>query len=206
MSPRPRDPAVRTRLVTAAARVLAEEGPPALTVRRLSRETATSTMSIYTHFGSMDELRREVRRDGFTRLEAALDAVPTSGDPVTDLAAAGEVYFDFGVSDPHRYRAMFVDRPLDDDAAGTPTFDRLVTGVRACIDAGRLPADITAAEVIWAAQLWSMRHGMVSMTLTGVLPIEQARLVLTDMTYRLLVGYGDTRDAARASLDQAVPA
>lgn len=196
---------MRTKLVAVAARVLAEEGPPALTVRRLSRETATSTMAIYTHFGSMEELRREVRRDGFARLEAALDAAPSTGDPVADLAAAGDVYFRFGVSDPHRYRAMFVDRPLDGDEAGATTFERLATAVRACIEAGRFVAAEPALEVIWAAQLWSMRHGMVSMTLTGVLPIERARLVLADMTYRLLIGYGDAPDAARTSLDRAAP-
>ncbi len=45
-----------------------------------------------------------------------------------------------------------------------------------------------------------MRHGMVTMAVTGLLPPEQARFVVDDMTYRLLVGFGDDPDRARRSL------
>jgi AcrR family transcriptional regulator len=204
MSPRRRDPGIRARLLAAAARLLAEEGPAALTVRRLSAETGTSTMAIYTYFGSMEELRRAVRRDGFERLEVRLDAVVTTGDPVADVVGAGEVYFDFALSDPHLYRAMFVDRPLeDDDDVGQPTFERIVAAVLSGIRADRFRPEDSSLATVWAAQLWSMRHGMVTMTLTGALTPEQARFVLSDMMYRLLVGYGDSPAAARASIERA---
>jgi hypothetical protein len=49
--------------------------------------------------------------------------------------------------------------------------------------------------------MWSMRHGMVTMTVAGFLPAEQARFVLDDMTLRLLIGYGDAPDRARDSID-----
>jgi hypothetical protein len=47
-----------------------------------------------------------------------------------------------------------------------------------------------------------MRHGMVIMSVAELLPDEQARFVLDDMTFRLLVGYGDDPDRARRSIEQ----
>lgn len=209
--PRPRDPDLRDTLLTAAARVLAEEGPSALTVRRLTRETGASATAVYTYFGSMDDLRREIRRDGFARLQAALDAVGETGDPVADLAASAEVYFAFGLADPHRYRAMFVDRPVEDDTEGEATFRRLTRQVERGVDDGRFadPARNTdgatvdgAVSTVWAAQVWSMRHGMVTMTLSGALPADAARHVLADMLLRLAVGYGDRPERARDSVER----
>lgn len=203
MSPKRADPAVRLALLAAAARVLAEEGPPALSARRMAAETGTSSMSVYTHFGGMDELRRAVRREGFDRLVDELDAVPDTDDPVADLAAAGSVFFTHGVAEPHLYRAMFLDPPPEDpEDPGAAVFERLVAQARRCVAAGRFEAAEETMVIAWAAQLWSMRHGMVTMTVTGGLAAEHARFVLADMTVRLAIGYGDDRAEARQSVER----
>jgi len=203
VSPRSADPQLRTRLIEAAARVLAEAGPAALTSRRLAAEVGSSTMAVFTRFGSMAEIRRAVREEGFARLNARLDAARASDDPVADLVAAGVVFFAAGVADPHLYRAMFLDRPPEDDDLGAGTYARLVALVRRAVTAGRFPAARESLVPVWAAQLWSMPHGMVVMTVAGLLPGEQARFVLDDMTLRLLIGYGDDPDRARRSIEQA---
>ena len=81
MPPRSADPHLRERIVTTAARLLATEG--AVSARRLARELGTSTMVIYTHFGGMDELSRQVMRRGFGDFGAELDrgAVTTTQSP-----------------------------------------------------------------------------------------------------------------------------
>ena len=200
MSPRAADPRIRMTLIDTAARILAEEGPAALTSRRLATEIGTSTMTVFSRFESMAELRQAVREEGFTRLEDRLDAVEVTDDPVADLVTAGAVFFAEGVASPHLYRAMFLDPPPRDDDLGVGIFNRLVALVRRCVDAGRFPGAREALIPAWAAQLWSMRHGMVVMTVTGLLPADQARFVLDDMTYRLLVGYGDDPTHARRSV------
>ncbi|MEW2517050.1 TetR/AcrR family transcriptional regulator [Actinacidiphila alni] len=206
MSPQRRDPAIRALLIDAAARILAEGGTAALTTRRLAAETSRSTMAIYTHLGSMEEVQHAVRVEGFARLAAVADAIPRSPDPVANLARVSDAYFSFGLGQPHLYRAMFIDRPVRDDDAGAAAFDRIADAVRRCIDAERLPDVEPTMVLMWAAQLWSMRHGIVTMVLSGALPEPQARLVLSDMTLRLLIGYGDDPAAARHSLDHALPA
>ncbi len=188
-------------LVEAAARVLAEEGPAALTSRRLAAEIGSSTMVVWSRFQSMAEIRWAVREEGFIRLNARLDTRPASDDPVADLVAAGVVFFASGVANPHLYRAMFLDRPPEDDNLGAGTFERLVALIGRCVAAGRFPAAQESLVPVWAAQLWSMRHGLVVMTVAELLPNEQARFVLDDMTFRLLVGYGDNPARARRSIE-----
>ena len=205
MSPRPSDPAVRTALIEAGARILAVDGPGALSTRRLASETGTSTMAVYTYFGSMDELRRGIRAEGFARLAGTLSALPRTRDAVADLAAGGLAYVTSGLDSPALYRAMFTDRPpAGDDDAGAQLFQRVVDDVTRCMADGRFDAADPSLAVPWAGEIWTMRHGMVTLVLSGLLPTQQARFLLTDMTYRLVVGYGDTPPAARQSVEDGM--
>lgn len=203
MSPRSSDPAVRAALIDVAARILAAEGPRGLSTRRLATEAGLSTMAVYTRFGSMDELRLAIRSEGLARLAAKLDARPCTDDPVADLAADGIIYFTAGLADPEMYRVMFTERPPDGDDSGTGIFRSLVNTVGRCVEAGRFgPADESLATM-WAGEFWTMRHGAVTLALTGLLPERQVRFLLADMTYRLAVGCGDDPAAARCSVEDA---
>lgn len=190
MSPKVADASVRTTLVETAAAILAAEGPAALTLRRLAGEVGTSTMAIYTHFGGMDELRREIRREGFRRLGEQLDAAGRTDDPLADLAALGWAYYASATASPNLYRAMFLEGPVDDQdlETGLETFERLVAGVQRCIDAGRFAdADADATDV--ATQLWALEHGVVSLQLAHLLAPEQAVASLRSIGVNLLRAY-----------------
>ena len=115
MSPKIADEQVRDALIEAAARLLAREGPSALTARRLAAQVSTSTMALYTHFGSMDGLRRAVRTECFARLTDYFDSVPVTRDPVADLAALGWAYCFNAVANPQLYRAVFLEPPTDEE-------------------------------------------------------------------------------------------
>jgi WHG domain-containing protein len=97
--------------------------------------------------------------------------VAHTDDPVADLAAGGAAYFANGLAHPAMYRAMFVDRPPDGgDDPGSAVFVRLVEAVRRCIDAGRFQPAEPTTSLAWAAELWAMRHGVVTLALSDLLP------------------------------------
>ncbi len=185
MSPKVADPALRTALLEAAARVIAEEGSAALSLRRLAGEVGTSTMAIYTHFGGMDELRLEVRREGFARLGAHMAAAAHSDDPVADLAELGQAYFANALANPNLYRVMFMEHlPDDEEHVGRETFDVLVDGVRRCIEGGRFrPADPVAV----ANQVWAVTHGVAALHLSGFLTLEEAQQVFAEGGLNLIM-------------------
>lgn len=95
-------------------------------------------MAMYTHFGSMDDLRRAIRDAGYARLARFWGAVSRTRDPVADLTVSGASYVGFALANPNLYRAMFFETPNTDkhvpppDVAGTG-----VDFVRRCMDAGR---------------------------------------------------------------------
>lgn len=203
VSPRAPDPAVRTALVETAARLIAAEGSAQLSLRRLAREVGTSTMAVYTHFGSMDELRRAVRLEGFARLGADLAAVAPTDDPVADLVVLGGAYWANATGRPHLYRAMFMEGPVDEADAGTglETFDHLVRCVGRAVDDGRFtPPD----PVPLAHQVWAMTHGVVTLHLAGFSTEDEALGTLAATGQSLFVAFGDAPTATAASLERAL--
>ena len=161
----------RGRLLEAAARLLGEEGPAALTTRRLAREVGTSTMAVYTHFGGMPDLVREIVAEGFARLERRVATVPTTDDPMLDLRALAAAYLANARENPHLYAVMFGSASLggyrlseDERAVGLVAFGQLVAGIVRAMDAGRLRAGDPAAA---AGQVWTALHGFVMIELAG---------------------------------------
>lgn len=164
---------VRREVLDIAARLLSEEGPAALTARRLAAEAGTSTMAVYTHFGGMPALVREVIVEAFTRLGDHLATVTPGEDTLDDLRRLAIAYRQNALDNPHLYAVMFGTVPLgryrpqpEEPELGRYTFDVLVDGTRRAMLAGRLaPGD--AQHV--AAQLWSALHGYVMLELAGFL-------------------------------------
>ncbi|MET0461447.1 MAG: TetR/AcrR family transcriptional regulator [Ilumatobacteraceae bacterium] len=204
--PRAKNPEVGDRMLEAAARVLAEEGPAAVTARRLAAEVGASTMAVYTHFGSMDELLVRLWRLGFTRFGEALDGPSVTGDPVADWATQGWAYRRFAHGNRHLYRVMFddglvaskVDQPADQEAA-MATFVSLLTRLQRCADAGRWVIDDVqlAGEAVWAGV-----HGAVSIEFTGYFRDvgRDAEAAYAETMRRLALGFGDDAQAVAHSL------
>src|ERR1700759_1099309 len=77
---------VQERLVEAAIRLLAEQGPSAIKARTVASAAGLSTMVVYSHFGGIPELTRAVIDQGFRELEAAFSQLPVTDDAIADLA------------------------------------------------------------------------------------------------------------------------
>jgi AcrR family transcriptional regulator len=160
-------------LVDVAARLLAEDGPAGLSLRRVAAEAGTSTMAVYTRFGDKRRLLAAMHREGFRRLGQALRDVPQTDDPVADLLAMGLAYRDSALAGRHLYVLMF-GRPLPDfspdeegQAVARAAYEPLLDAVRRCQAAGAM-AEHDAERV--ALHLWSTSHGMVSLELNDQLP------------------------------------
>ena len=172
-SPAPTDqPDVRRRLLEEAARILGEEGPSALSVRRLSTRSGTSTMAVYTHFGAMSAVVDEVATEGFRRLIDHVDAVGVTSDPLADLQRMAGAYRDNALENRHLYAVMFGAVSVGGLGGSGPdlevcdaAFGQLVAGVARAMDADALrPGDPAAV----AAQFWSALHGYVMLELAGM--------------------------------------
>jgi AcrR family transcriptional regulator len=191
MSSQPVDAAdLRQRLLEGAARLLGEEGPSALSTRRLASEAGTSTMAVYTHFGGMPALVREVVAEGFARLAAHMAEVEHTDDALDDLRRLATAYRQNALDNPHLYAVMFGTASLggyrlthEELEIGRYTFDGLVDATRRVMEAGGLRPD--NPEYV-AGQLWSALHGYVMLELAGYHREETAEHVLWPMLANLI--------------------
>jgi AcrR family transcriptional regulator len=205
VSPRQADAELAGNLIETAARLLAEEGPHALTTRRLAAEVGTSTTAVYTYFGGMDDLVRAMVHKGFKMLSDRLGTVAETEDPVSDVAALGIAYRRNAAEHRHLYGVMFGGSSLagfkltdDDRLNGRYTLDILVKAVARCIAAGRFRAG--EAELV-AHQMWIALHGLVTLELGGYLiwPYD-ADACFDAQVWGLLIAAGDEGEAAARSL------
>ncbi|MFC5183328.1 TetR/AcrR family transcriptional regulator [Actinomadura harenae] len=205
MSPRRADPNVRPALIEVGARLLAEEGPTALSARRVAGEAGCSTMAVYTHFGGMSGLVREMVHVGFTRLKKCFLQVAETDDPVADMALLGRAYRRNGHENPHLYAVMFGASSLasfslseSDRQHGRYTLAGVARCAERCIDAGRFADD---DPMLVANQMWIAVHGAVALELGGYLvePYDADQCFETQLS-GLMVSAGDAREDAERSV------
>ncbi|EHR52740.1 transcriptional regulator [Saccharomonospora marina XMU15] len=211
MSRRSRHHSARSELIEVAARLLADDGPDSLSVRRVAAAAGTSTMSVYTHFGSMSGLIQEVVQEGFNRLAREFDRIGRSADPVEDLALYGRVYRAVATANAHLYSVMFGGRTLasfklseQDRHYGRFNLSKIVECCGRCIESGRFHE---RDAMLLAHHFWLAMHGIATLEIGGYL-IEPypADLVFETQVVMLMVGAGDNSLAASESVRNSAEA
>lgn len=147
---------LRPALLRAAARVLEQDGPAALSLRELARRAGVSHSAPYRHFADREALLAALAAEGFALLGEAL--ARSSGRQM------GEAYVDFALEHPQRFRLMF---------GGHLRFSRhralaavAARPYRALLDAFRAQPSIADPEKA-AAAAWSLVHGLAHLLLDG---------------------------------------
>jgi AcrR family transcriptional regulator len=177
----------RRPVLEAAARLLAEEGPHGLSLRRIAAEAGGSTQLVYTLFGGKSGLADALYAEGFGRLAAACRAAlvecPPPGDPER-LMAIGRAYRAFAKREPAFFAVMFGKAIPDFTPTSATsgrcranTFGNLVAEVQACLDAGTLVAGDSLAGTASGAEglarlCWVTVHGLSALESAGMLRLD----------------------------------
>jgi AcrR family transcriptional regulator len=158
-------------LVGVAEALLIDEGPHALSLRRIADAAGTTTQSVYTEFGGKPGLVDALFRAGFQRLADRLAATVLPSGHVERLLELAIVYRSVAHDYPAHYELM-TGRPVAEYQAppdslqfASSTLQPLRDAVAGAIAAGVLRGD--AAQV--AEQMWAAAHGHISLELSGLL-------------------------------------
>lgn len=170
----------REAILAAAATVLSEEGPAALTIRRVAQAVNASTKVIYTSFGGKDGLLDALYLHSFTGLEREmLSARTAAAAPADCLHAVCLAYRAYALAEPAFYNVMFGDLgrawqpPHESRLQARETFRILREAIEVSLPPHRLPEAIPTTRLLWAAM-----HGVVSLEMRGLLAEEAADCVL----------------------------
>ncbi|HWL41747.1 MAG TPA: TetR/AcrR family transcriptional regulator [Ilumatobacter sp.] len=162
-------------LIRAAHTILESAGPEALTVRRIAAEAGMSTMNVYSRFEGKHGVIDELYADGFRRLAAQLQAVPTTDDVVHDILSVMDAYRRFAIDNPTYYRVMFRSATLPSYTPSSPALAVAFTclqSMTARVELAQARGDV-ATFPDWSAQeiaawLWANCHGLVSVEASDV--------------------------------------
>jgi AcrR family transcriptional regulator len=165
---------LRQGMLDAATRLLTEEGPSAMTVRRVADAVNCSTTLLYSLFGGKDGLANELYLEGFARLEAEFHAATAQSNGslkgLEPLTLYARIYHQYAKRNPSYYMVMFGDAiagfvpPVESRKKAWESLAVLIDTFDACMKNGALPPSnpTAAARLLWAAM-----HGAVSLELKG---------------------------------------
>jgi AcrR family transcriptional regulator len=166
---------LRDLILAAAARIIADEGFDALTMRKIAEAIEYSPATLYLHFESRDEIAMQLVRNGFVALVGYLAPAVAVADPLERLRAIGRNYLAFARAEPETYRLMFMEnerfassimarlKENDADGGDAGSFALLLATVEALVASGTfraLPADLIASL------LWAGLHGIASLKIS----------------------------------------
>jgi AcrR family transcriptional regulator len=156
----------REALIAAAARLLDEGGPQAVTLRAVAKAVGLSHNAPYKHFADKQDLLAAVASRELSRPSGAGPA-DADDDPLPALRRMAQAYVDWAVQRPERFKLTFGpwrSGTPELDAAATAARARFVNAVVAAQARGQLasgdPERITAL-------ILALAHGAADLALGG---------------------------------------
>ncbi|NHF71754.1 TetR/AcrR family transcriptional regulator [Paracoccus xiamenensis] len=97
---------LRQATLDAAREIITQDGPEALTARRLAQAVGYTPGTIYNLFDSLPDVLWQVNRDNFARIAELFADLP-GDDPAARLRALCRRYLDLVEAEPMVFRALF---------------------------------------------------------------------------------------------------
>ena len=193
----PKNKFTREEMVEAALRVVRAKGIDGLTAKTLADELGTSTQPVFTAFGSMDALKREVYAaavrvyDGYTNA-GLKEKIPFFG--------VGMQYVRFAREEPELYRLLFLTRTQEYSAIKSMEHLReLVRPTLVNI------YHITAEEAdVYFRNLWFVVHSLSTLIVTGDCPYSDREIgqILTGVSVSICKAIKEIPGFAAGSFDR----
>lgn len=180
---------VRQKILDQASALLTQEGPHALSMRKLSERVGASTIVLYTYFKDKQDILNELYLEGFARLQRDLEAVVPGGDPMDYVMALGRAYRCSAVANATYYQIMFsrcvqgFEPSPHSLEKSTSCFSVLRQGVQRCADSGVV---LTGSVGKTAQVLWATLHGVISLELFGYLGTALASEALLEQAIQTI--------------------
>ena len=163
-------------ILQAAIAIVRDEGDAGLNARALAKRLGTSTQPIFTHYSSMDQLRRDVIGEAQRLYQSYLDREMSSGR-YPAYKASGMGYIRFALEEKELFKLLFMrDRTGEvigedlDEVGPIITLIQEKTGMS--FERARL----------FHLEMWLYVHGVATMLATNYLPwsMEDVSAMLTD--------------------------
>jgi AcrR family transcriptional regulator len=164
---------LREKVIKAAVKYIAENGPDGLSFRQIAADAGVSHQAPYHHFADRRAIFGEIALLGFRKFTAAMSAPVRADDDPDQIVRMCERYVDFALSNKGYFRVMFrsdlclIDESPDTQRAADDAFDTLLVAVKEILGDSASVDEIR----IQATAMWAMAHGLATLLIDG--PLEQ---------------------------------
>ena len=161
---------VRTSILSAAWKLVQQEGWQALSIRKIADAIEYSVPVIYDHFQNKEAILQEFTRRGFGLLNADLEKSKSLIlDPARQLEAMAYAYWEFAFHNKEYYQLMYgLGMPTCDAVRQMPElqvfYETIRKTIRALIETG---TNKDTNEFLKMQTFWSMLHGLISINMLG---------------------------------------
>ena len=159
-----------TDLLTNASKLLHDEGPQALTVRKIAASAGWSTMGVYSRFGSKNGVVDALYLEGIERIERDLLAVPSVGAPIDILRQTMETYRSCAIAHSSHYQLVFGGVVADfvPTAMSRAVTSRVYTWFKQTVNNAVASGVIASKQVDdLAYSLWALSHGLITLEISA---------------------------------------
>ena len=191
---------LRAETLSAARKLIQEEGYQGLTIRELAKRMECSPMALYSYFADKQALLTALALEGFEKVAKRFEST-VHRDPLTALRKILLDYIAYAEENPNEYRILFLSVETlgelklsrEDLQERNPAFGALFKCVERCIKAGVLQGDAFAVSTV----LWTGAHGAAALLITARnFPFGSRRLYAEEVVATILSGV-QTRVIAR---------
>ena len=193
----PKNKFTREEMVEAALRVVRAKGIDGLTAKTLADALGTSTQPVFTAFGSMDAVKREV----YAAAVQVYDSYANAGlKEKIPFFGVGMQYIRFAREEPELYRLLFLAQTQE--CSAMKSMEHLRELVR--------PAlvniyHITAEEAdVYFRDLWFVVHSLATLIVTGDCPYSDREIgqILTGVSVSICKSIKEIPGFAAGSFDR----
>ena len=167
----PKNKFTKEQMVKAAVRVARDRGIDGLTAKTMADELGISTQPIFTAFGSMDEVKREVYAAAVSVYEGYAELGLKEKIP---FLGVGMQYIRFARQEPELYRLLFLSQTQENEYSAVRSMQHLQELVRPTLI--RI-YHITAEEAdLYFRDLWFVVHSLATLIVTGDCPYSDQQI------------------------------
>ncbi|MFM8506034.1 MAG: TetR/AcrR family transcriptional regulator [Actinomycetota bacterium] len=163
---------LREKVIKAAVKYVADNGPDGLSFRQIAADAGVSHQAPYHHFGDRSAIFGEIALEGFRKFAAVMGAPARADEDSENCVRLCERYVDFAIANKGHFRVMFradlcqMHESPETEKAADDAFATLLDAVSEMVGDSASLDEIR----VQATAMWSLAHGLATLIIDG--PLE----------------------------------
>ena len=172
MAPKAIEQTLREKVIKAAVKYVADNGPDGLSFRQIAADAGVSHQAPYHHFGDRSAIFGEIALEGFRKFAAVMGAPARADEDTENCVRLCERYVDFAIASKGHFRVMFradlcqMHESPETQKAADDAFATLLEAVSEMVGDSASIDEIR----VQATAMWSLAHGLATLIIDG--PLE----------------------------------